>query len=210
MCLTLAFRETRRRARFCNRYVSSSTADGADFTGGNGVAVNAALDALDAFGLVDAFAGRPPHITKVGARIDLQRGEKVADLLAIRAPRTVRRGRRVHVRVAMRRLHGPIVVRRYALRVPRNVPTGRRRLVLSGAGDGGSNQDTLFTGLLTGSSGDGGASGPSTMHELVDSIHALGRADGVDGRIGGRRFAAFRDADVLISGRAETRIRIRR
>jgi hypothetical protein len=212
MCLNIGFRETRRTARFCNRYVSSSTADAADFSGGNAVAVNAALDALDAFGLIDSYTGKPPHITKVGARIDLRRGEKVADLVAVKAPRTVRRGQRVRVRVALHRLRGPIVVRSYRIRIPRDVRPGRRRLVLASADEASAGQDTLFNQLLAAATGNGGGSpsGPASINELVDTIRSLGRYDGVVGKLDGTRFTAFRDADLLIGGRAETRVRVRR
>jgi hypothetical protein len=210
MCLSIRFRETKRTARFCNRYVSSSTADAADFTGGNAVAVNAALDSLDAFGLIDAYTGRPPHITQVGARIDLRRGEKVADLMAVRGPRTVRRGQRVRLRVALRRLRGPVIVRGYTVRIPRDVRPGRRRLVLTSADEASAGQDALFTQLLQGGSGGGAPSGPATIGELVDVIHSLGRYDGVAGSIDGTRFSAFRDKDLLVGGRAELRVRVTR
>jgi hypothetical protein len=211
MCLSINFRETKRTARFCNRYVSSSTADAADFTGGNAVAVNAALDSLDAFGLIDAYTGRPPHITKVGAKIDVRRGEKVADLLSVRAPRTVRRGQRVRLRVAMRKLRGPVIVRHYSVRIPRDIRSGRHRLVLSSADEASAGQNSLFSQLLTiATGGGGGSAGPATIDELVDGIRALGRYDGVAGKIDGSRFAAFRDKDMLIGGRADTRVRVKR
>jgi hypothetical protein len=206
MCLTIAFREIKRHARFCNRYVSSSTADAQDFAGGNAVAVNAALDSLDAFGLVDGYTGRPPHMTRVSARLDLERGERVADLRSVRAPRTVRPGQRVRIRVGLRRLRGARITRGYTVRIPRDVRPGRRRLVLRGGDDGGGSADQLFSDVLL---SDGGSSGPSTLDELVDAIRALGRDDGVTARLDGARFPAFRDGDLVVGGRASTMVRVR-
>jgi hypothetical protein len=208
MCFTAVFREVKRHARFCNRYVSSSTADAQDFVGGNGVAVNAALDALDALSLVDGYQGRPPHVTKVSARIDLRRGERVADLRSVRAPRSARPGQQVRVRVRLRRLRGPIITRTYKLRIPRGARPGRRTLMLRGAGEASGSADDFFGDILI----DGGSSdsGPGSLNELVDAIRALARFDGVNGRLAGERFQAFRDRDLVLTGRATTKLRIRR
>lgn len=209
MCLTVTFREIKRHARFCNRYVSSSTADAQDFSGGNAVAINAALDALDAFGLVDAYQGRPPHITKVSARIDLRRGERVGDLKSVNAPRTVRRGQRVRLRVAVRKLRGPRVTHTYKVRIPRGIRPGRHRLTLRSAGGSSGGADELFSDILI-SDGSESDSGPGSLRELVDQIRGLGREDGVEMRIGGRTVPAFEDPDLLITGRASTTVRVRR
>lgn len=209
MCLTVTFREIKRHARFCNRYVSSSTADAQDFSGGNAVAINAALDALDAFGLVDAYQGRPPHITKVSARIDLRRGERVGDLRSVNAPRTVRRGQRVRLRVAVRKLRGPRVTHTYKVRIPRGIRPGRHRLTLRSAGGSSGGADELFSDILI-SDGSESDSGPGSLRELVDQIRGLGREDGVEMRIGGRTVPAFEDPDLLITGRASTTVRVRR
>jgi hypothetical protein len=209
MCLSISFREIKRHARFCNRYVSSSTADAQDFAGGNSVAVNAALDALDAFGLIDDYEGRPPHMTRVTAHLDLSRGEQVADLLGVRAPHRVHPGQRVHVHVKLRKLRGPRITRTYTVRIPRGVHRGRHRLSLRGSGDAGGSADTLFADLLLDDgSGGSGSSGPKTLKGLVSAIHDMARYDGVTGRVGNHRFHAFRDDDLLITGRASAKIRV--
>jgi hypothetical protein len=207
MCFTAVFREIERHARFCNRYVSSSTADAQDFAGGNAVAVNAALDALDAFGLIDGYRGRPPHLTKVSARIDVRRGERVADLRSVRAPRSVRPGQRVRVKVRVRRLRGPLQTRSYRIRIPRDARPGRRTLVLRGGSDTSGSADDLFGDILVDDGSTGG--GPATLNELVDAIRGLARYDGVDGRLAGARFRAFRDDGLVLTGRAATKLRIR-
>ena len=209
MCLTITLKEIKRHARFCNRYVSSSAADAQDFSGGNAVAINAALDALDAFGLIDSYQGRPPHIGEVSARIELRRGERVADLRSVRAPRRVRRGHRVRLRVAMRKLRGPRITRTYRVRIPGGIRPGRHRLTLRSADSSGDTADELFSDILLGDGG-GNDPGPGSVRELVDAIRGLGRRDGVELRIGGRTVPAFSDNDLLITGRASTTVRVRK
>jgi hypothetical protein len=208
MCLSIAFREIKRRARFCNRYTSSSAADAQDFAGGNAVAVNAALDSLDAFGLIDGYGGRPPHITGVTATLDLQRGERVAELRRVRAPRRVRRGQRVALRVTLHELRGPSLTRTFRVRLPSDARPGRHRLVLRGGGGSGGSASTLFTDVLLSDTGGGSGNGPRSLDELVDSIHALGRSDGVTGKLDGTPFPAFRDKDLLLTGRVATTVRV--
>jgi hypothetical protein len=210
MCLTIAFREIKRHARFCNRYVSSSTADAQDFTGGNAVAVNAALDSLDAFGLVDSYEGRPPHITKVSAKLDLRRGQRVADLRRVKAPRSVRRGQKVRLRVTLRKLRGPRLTRAYTVRIPRAIRPGRHRLVLRSADNSSGGADQLFSDILITDGGGGNDSGPASLGDLVQAIRDLGRKDGVELKLGGETVPAFSDPDLLITGRAATTVRVRR
>jgi hypothetical protein len=207
MCLTISFRETKRRARFCNRYVTSTSAGAQDFGGGNAVAVNAALDSLDALGLIDTYQGRPPHLTGVRASLVMQRGERVADLRSVRAPRTVRPGQRIRVRVGMVRLRGSRITRTYTIRVPRGISAGRKRLVLRSAGDTSGSEEDLFGSMFLGGSNQ---EGPSSLSELIDAIRAMARFDGVVGRIGGESFDAFVDRDLLVSGRASTVVRVKR
>jgi hypothetical protein len=204
MCLSVAFRERRAPARFCNRYVSTTAAgDGT----GSGVALDAALDALDALGLVDAYEGRPPHVTRVEATVHERRGERVASLRSVHAPRVVHPGRRVRLAVRLQRLRGAAVTRTVRVRLPRHLPTGRRTLVLTGAGDVEEEGADGFIDLVTGGPGP---AGPATLDELVDAIRSVGRDDGVKARLGRARFRAFRDPDLLVTGRVTTKVRVRR
>jgi hypothetical protein len=203
MCLTIAFREHPAPARFCNRYVSS-TASGD--SGGNGVALAAALDALDAFGLVDAYEGRPPHVTRVKATMTEQRGERIADLRRVRAPKRVRAGHRVRLRLTLQRLRAGRVTRTVSVRLPRHLHPGRRTLVLTGAGDTGDESGD-FIDLIVGGPAP---RGPGSLGQLVHAIDRVGGYDGVGAKLDGRRFHALRDPDLLITGRATVRLRVRR
>jgi hypothetical protein len=207
MCLTIVFRETKRHGRFCNRYVSSSTADAQDFAGGNTVAVNGALDAVDALGLVDSYTGRTPHIAKVSAKLDLQRGERSAMLRNVHAPRTVHAGQSIKVHVGLQKLRGSRVTRVYTVRIPRGAKPGRHRLVLRARDGSGGSANDLFSDVLTLDTGTPDT-GPTTLRGLVDAIRAESRADGVDVKLGGRTGKGFRDDRLILTGRATTRIRV--
>ena len=99
MCLTIRFRERPRNpARFCNRYLSSTIFDPMAGPLSNPIAFPAAFDASDAIALIEAFEGKTPHVTSLRARVDLRRGERLAFLRGVDAPRRVRPGQRVTLR----------------------------------------------------------------------------------------------------------------
>jgi hypothetical protein len=203
MCLQIAFRERRTPARFCNRYASTALAgDGS----GNGVALGAALDALDALGLIDTYEGRPPHVTSVRATLHERRGEQLATLRSVRAPKVVRAGRRVRLRVHLQRVRGDAFTRTISVRVPAHASAGRRTLALTGA-DQPFEGDDAFVELLIGGSEP---RAPATLGKLVAAIDGIGRYDGVTARLGHRVVRAFRDRELLVTGHARTHVRVRR
>ena len=206
MCLSVAFRGSPRVARFCNRYLSSFGAG----DGSNGVAEAAAFDAFDALAVVDAYVGRPPHVRRVDATLHIARGERVADLRRVRAPRTVRPGQRVPLRVTLQRLHDGRFTRTVHVRLPKRLRHGHRRLVLAGYGDDAGGGSDAILELLLGKGRARGARNPATLDQLIDAVAATGLYDGVRGLLAGRRFRAFRDPDLLITGHAATRVRVLR
>jgi hypothetical protein len=211
MCLGITFRERPRRpARFCNRYLSSAILDPAAGPLGNGVAFSAAIDVLDAVTLVDAFEGRTPHIRRLHANVDLQRGERLAFLRGVKAPRRVRPGRRVRLRVTVQHIRGGRTTRSYRVRIPRGIRPGVRALTLAGF-DESSPDEELLELLLGDEFGDEQEDdAPGTLDDLIESIRSLARWDGVQMRLAGSRKRAFRDDDLLITGRARTVVRIMR
>ncbi len=102
-------------------------------------------------------------------------------------------------------MRGAAFTRTVRVRVPKRVRPGRHSLVLSGA-DQPLEGDDAFLELLV---GGGAAKAPATLGELVKAIEGIGRYDGVSARIGRRSFRAFRDAELLVTGRASTRVRVR-
>ena len=210
MCLRITFAERPNRpARFCNRYVSSGIFD--PFLGplGNPIAFNAATDASGAFTLIDLYQGRTPHVANVHAEVELRRGERVAFLRRVRAPRRVRPGQQVTLRVTMQRLRGRNFTKRYRVRIPGGLKRGMRTLRLRGFEEQMEEEDILA--ILFGLDADGGevpSDGPARLNDLIETISNLGRWDGVRMRVAGRSKRAFKDDDVVIVGQAQTRIRV--
>jgi hypothetical protein len=208
MCLRITFRERPKRpARFCNRYLSSTVLSPDAGALGNSVAFSAALDTLDAISLIETYEGRTPHVTKVGADIEMRRGEQLAFLRRIRAPKRVHPGQRIRLRVTMQRVRDGNLTKTYRVRVPRHMRAGRRDLTLRGSQQS-SPDDALLELLLDDDTGFAPESGPSRLRDLIDEIHSLGVWDGVRMRMAGHRKRAFRDDDLVITGRAHTSLRV--
>jgi hypothetical protein len=208
MCLRITFRERRNNpARFCNRYLSSTILAPDAGALGNAVAFSAALDTLDAISLIEAYEGRTPHVTKVSANIDMRRGEQLAFLRKVKAPKRVRPGQRVRLRVTMQRVRDGNLTRTYRVRIPGSAKPGRRTLKLAGFQQS-SPDEALLELLLGEEEGDEPSNGPARLSDLVDSIESLGRWDGVRMRMQSSNKRAFKDEDLVITGRAQTRVRV--
>ena len=212
MCLRITFAQRPNRpARFCNRYVSSGIVD--PFLGplGNPIAFSAATDASSAFSLIEFYEGPTPYVSNVHAEIETRRGERVAFLRSVKAPRRVKPGQAITLRVTMQRLRGGNFTRRYRVNVPGGLKPGRRTLRLRGFEQETSEEDILA--ILFGLEEEGGGgleNGPARLGDLIESINALGHWDGVRLRMGGKSKRAFKDDDMLIVGGTETPVRVRR
>jgi hypothetical protein len=208
MCLRITFRERPNRpARFCNRYLSSTILAPDAGPLGNAVAFSAALDTLDAITLIEAYEGKTPHVSKVGANIDMRRGEQLAFLRKVKAPKRVRPGQRVRVRVTMQRVRDGNLTRTYRVRIPGGIKPGRRALTLIGFQQASPDEELLEL-LLGEEGGDEPNNGPARLSDLIDGIESLGRWDGVRLGVQGTRKRAFKDDDLVITGRAQTRVRV--
>jgi hypothetical protein len=207
MCVTIRLRERPRRpARFCNRYLSSTIFDPTAGPLSNPIAFPAAFDVSDAIALIESYEGRTPHVTSLRARVDLMRGERLAFLRGVDAPRRVRAGRRVTLRVKLQRLRGGVFTKRYRVRIPRVKP-GRRTLRLSGFEESFGEDELLE--ILLGAEPEGEPEqGPVRLRDLIDEIKGLGRWDGVEVQVGGKRRRAFLDRDRVITGNARTTVRV--
>jgi hypothetical protein len=212
MCLRITFAERpKKAARFCNRYVSSGSFD--PFLGplGNPIAFNAAMDASSAFSLIEVFQGPTPHVSNVHAEIETRRGERVAFLRKVKAPKRVESGQKsVRLRVTMQRLRGRNFTKHFRVNLPGGLKPGRRTLKLTGSEQQSSEEDILA--LLFGIDLDdekGEPDGPARLNDLIESISSLGHWDGVELRMGGKTKRAFKDDDMVIVGRAATTVRVR-
>jgi hypothetical protein len=209
MCLRIAFRERPKRpARFCNRYLSSAILAPDAGPLGNQVAFSAAIDALDAISLIETYEGRTPHVSTVNADIKVRRGEQLAFLRSVKAPRRVRPGQRVRLRVKMQKVRGASLTRTYRVRIPGGLKPGRRTLKLVGFEH--SSPDDALLELLLGDELDeeGPSHGPTRLADLIDSIEALRRWDGVSLKMRGDERRAFKDDQLVITGRTQTRVRV--
>jgi len=208
MCLRIKFRERPKNpARFCNRYLSSAILAPDAGPLGNQVAFSAAIDSLDAISLIETYEGRTPHVTSVNADVKMRRGEQLAFLRGVKAPKRVRPGQRVRLRVKMQRVRGGSLTRTYRVRIPSLKP-GKRTLKLVGF-EQSSPDDALLELLLGDELDDEGPShGPTNLTDLIDSIEGLRRWDGVSLKAGGDERRAFRDDDFVITGRTQTRVRV--
>jgi len=214
-CFAIALSEVPEPVRFCNRYVS----DTADPLGaGNIVAAAAGDDLLEALTLIGAYKASPVHVTAVDGNVRIGRGQRLAYLRNVRLPRRARAGARVRARITLRHVRGRLEQRRVMLRLPRDLPAGKRRVVFSGSdvdfGDGGLFE--LFDFDFDSGSG-GGELGPPNLRRLVAAIRKLARYDGIssrrpsaDGEDPDRGVPSYRDPELRISGSAKATIRIRR
>jgi hypothetical protein len=179
MCVRIGVVGLPRPMSFCNNYAGGTLG-----TGGGAALAN---DFSAATSQIDAFNFGPVRITGVQVDIRLRRSLRQAYLLKVTAPRTVRRGRTVKVKVAAQRVNGPRLTRTISVKIPKRTPLGARRLQLTGTGSdgGGSLVDALTSildlGALTvqDTGGDDGGTGPRSLKVLARNVAAVRRYDGV-------------------------------
>jgi hypothetical protein len=217
-CYAIAFKERKRPARFCNRYVT----DIADPTGaGNLVAASAGSDLLSALALIDAYKASDLHVTGVEANIKITRGQRQAFLQRVRLPRRGRAGDTVPATLTLRHVRGRLEQRTVRLRLPSDLRPGKRRVVFTGTdvdtGEGALEELFGFLELEFDVGNLGGDLGARNLRELVSQIEGLARYDGVSaGRPSNDPedfdpgMPSYRDPDLRISGRAKATIRIKR
>jgi hypothetical protein len=206
MCVAIALRELKRPARFCEHYA-------VDGSGPNALAGALAADFAAAADLVDGYAFGVLHPTDVEVGLRLRRGLRQAYLLDASGPRRVRRGRKVELRLHLRRAAtGVRLTRTIRLRIPRDAALGSRAIKLSGTdADVGSNPDDggdLSVIFTDDPSTD--ESPPDSVDQVRAAIEALTRYDGITATIGGDDVEAYRDPDLRISGDARVTVTIRR
>ena len=216
VCVQITLRERKRPLRFCNRY-ASAVAPSDPEAGENIVAAGGASDALSALTELDDFKQRRLHVTEFAARVRLRRGLRQAFIRSVTLPRRVRRGQRVRATLHLKVVRGPSITRRFRLRIPRSMRPGRRELAFVGRDVDDPDSDlfgALIETILIGADGEeqagAGDPGAPSLPALARRVHGIARYDGVTVRAGGRRARAYRDADLRISGRTSTSVRVRR
>ncbi len=213
VCLQITLRERKRPLRLCNRYVSALAPSDPE-AGANIVAAGGASDALSALTEIDQFKPRPLHVTEFAARVKLRRGLRQAFIRKVELPRRVRPGRRVRARMHLQVVRGPRITRTFRLRIPSGLRRGPRALTFLGRDVDDPDSDlfgALVDTIIIGGDDeeDGtGREGARTLEQLAARVKDLERYDGVRLRAGGVRTRAYRDADLRISGRATTTVRV--
>ncbi|MCW3013007.1 MAG: hypothetical protein JWO02_99 [Solirubrobacterales bacterium] len=179
MCVSIGVVGLPKPMRFCNNY------NGGSLGVGGGAAL--ANDFGAATSEIDAYNFGPVRITGVDVDIKLRRSLRQAYLLKATAPRTVRRGKKVKVKLFAQRVNGPKLTRTISVAIPKGTPLGVRRLQLTGAAsDGGASLEDALTSILDIGSlfgGDTGATdggtGPRSLKALAKYVTGVHRYDGV-------------------------------
>jgi hypothetical protein len=219
MCVRIKLRQRKAPLGFCNRYLTdghgSLDATGTDT--GPAVAGVVGLDFDKAIALIDGntFADLAPE--RVSVSMTLHRGLSLGYLVAARAPRRVRRGRRIAVKVAVRQFRGRTTVRTLHVRVPRSLRPGGYLLTISGKGlnqpSGPPELADVFGAIFSGDNGP--PRGAASMPELAARVAAIHSFDGlrlgwVSGEGTGARRALTRVpiASERISGSTAVDVRV--
>jgi hypothetical protein len=200
MCVRFKARELPRRFGFCNPYFSGD---------------EALTELSEVADLVDAYDFSPFGLTQITARAKLRRGVLEDAIVRARAPRRVRAGLRIRVRLLLRRRRGATRRLDVRFRLPRSLRRGFRTLVLEGSGapNGDSLEFALETDLLDLlGPGDGGGGGdePHSVAELVRRVEARKRRLGITARYRkrGHKTLVYASNDVLFSGRVKVPLRV--
>ncbi len=214
MCLAVSLRETRAPLRFCNRYVGSPT-PGATGSEPPTLALLTSTDATGAVALLDAESFAQLHVTHVAVALDAERGMKRATIVSAYAPRDVRAGRLVRVRLTVRRYRAGLRTISIRVRIPA-AADGRLVARIAAAGSLTSADalaSALISALFGGSGVSAGGSGGDvrTIRALRRRFAGVGHYDGLVVRFGRRRPRhSFRNPRLLVGGNAKLVFRVSR
>lgn len=187
-CVKVRVRQAKRPLGYCNHYFDP---------------FSMFADVSRAMSLVDGYVFGPLDIRDVSIRTGVRSGVKEAFIVRGKAPRRVRRGQRIRVRMTLQRSRAGRFRVSFPYRIPRSVKPGRQVLTIKGPGAGGGGLEELFE-LFFGIGGGGG--GPvKSVDGLRTRIAALGAPDGVRAtfnRKGRGGEVVYRNERVSIHGKA--------
>jgi hypothetical protein len=203
VCTRFRVRELRRPMGFCNPYFDP---------------FESILHVERAAALVDSFDFAPLHVEDASVSMAAERGVIDDVLVGADAPRRVRRGTEVPVRLRLQRRRGGLRTVTVRVRVPRDLRPGRQTLVLSGNGfdvDSDFFIELIEFGLARTLGGQRprralarpSQSGSRSVRRLASRIAGLRRPLGIQARF--RRHEpqlVLRSNDVRFSGKAKVRL----
>jgi hypothetical protein len=197
MCAYFRVRELRRRLAFCNPYFSVDDAVG---------------DLSEAGALLDFFDLSTLNVERAAVDIEARRGVKQDVLIRARAPRRVRRGQPIRVRLTVQRRRGGRRRIAVPVRVPRSLRPGPHRLTLRGTAGGFSDEGLIeeLIFILEGVFGPGGVpSEPQNLRQLARQFRRLRRDPGIEARFDRRPPRLVRrSSEVSFEGRVRVRVRV--
>ena len=205
MCVTITLRELSKPVRFCERY-------GVDGSSPNSLAGALATDVTRAADILDSYPFGVLHPTKVDVGLRVRRGLRQAWIVDATGPRSVRRGKKVKLKLRLRRtMTGTRLSRRFKLRIPRHMSPGTHTIRLSGtdAEAGSTPDDGPDLGILFEDGPDEGPM-PESVDDIRRALEELERYDGVTASVGGDEVEAYRDEDLRISGDARVTLTVKR
>jgi hypothetical protein len=186
-CVRIEIRERRRPMGFCNRYVG-------DGRGAGGPHISMGGDAAIATSYVEEYDREPLDIERVGVTFRLESGLRFAKIRSASAPRRVRPGQTVRVRLTVQPPRERARRVSFRVPVPRSLKPGVRTLRLSGSSaDPGEGSLGGILGFALGARTSdhetllGGSGAPRTVGALARTIASLHRYDGIRGTFRKRR-----------------------
>ena len=224
MCLTATVASHAKPLRFCNRHVGDVTLAGP----GDSLA---ASDVDSAAILLESAEIRGLRVKTMSADLRLQRGLAQAKLTRLIARKRVAAGRKLGVTARARILRGAERTFRFDVPVPRGLPRGHYRLILSGPGpdgSGGGNEGGLAALLaeLFGVGHDGGNPTSTSFKGLARRFAAIHEYDGLTAVFLGarprakrgrphprrvsRRIHVYRNRDLRIGGTRSVPVQVTR
>jgi hypothetical protein len=198
VCPRFHVRERRRPIGYCNPYFGIDAA---------------VLDLTSAAELVDSYDLSPLHIERVQVNVRARPGVESDVIVAGHAPRRVRRGQRIKVRLTLQRRHGGRRSLTVPVRVPRDLRPGVRRLVVAGNGGIPSLEDELilevFEVIFDEFGNVVGDDEPNSVRELAAAVRDVRRPLGITARFKGREQQLVHRSDELsFEGRVQLRLRV--
>jgi hypothetical protein len=199
MCARFRVHELRRPIGFCNPYFD----------------VDSALGHLANAGQkIDSFDLSPLHVDSAEVSLRARPGVVEDVLVDADAPRRVRPGERIRVRLDVQRRRGGRRRLSVPLRIPASLRPGVRTLVLAGSSETTSEADIVveLVGALFGISGQGdGGRDPRSARELARAVRRLHRPLGIEARFKHIPTSlVVRSDDVSYGGRVRLPLRVLR